>query len=198
MARFVRNIVLFGGIFALASCSNSCPGQGPGPGPGTDNDRPPIIVSDGSVHLRVIAKDRGRGTNQSRGEWKPDGNLWFHDHGGPAAMNLAVNVLYGSGDSGCDNPESDFIVRELEVTYTTTSDTSGKAKFRVFIDAPNVNAAGRLAVASTATKDMNVKFWLDVGGAGDQLESVAFPSLGATCKLTPGKSQIHIYQSTKF
>lgn len=192
MSRSLRHIIIFGGIIGFAAVlSGGCPAaQQSG---GTDDDRPPIIVSGGTLHLRAVAKDRGNNTNQARGAWKKADNGWYHDHGGPPAQHLLVNVLYGSGSTGCDNPEHDFDVREFNFTYTEVLDTT----FRIFIDAPNPTAPGRLMTDANASVDPKVPFWLDVGGLVARPKSVTFPSLKATCTLDQLKGQVHIYQSTK-
>jgi hypothetical protein len=196
MSRSLRNVVIVCGIVGLSSWVGSCSGGGPGPGPGGDDDRPPIIVSDGSVHLRAVAKDRGPGTNQERGQWKQQGGQWFHDHGGPKAKNLLVNVMNGSGGADCDNPDHDFKVRTMTVTYTNGMvDTP----FKVFIENPTTTNPGQLMTdPTTAAVDPNLPFWLTVGTTADHLKSVTFTSLGITCALAPGTGQIHIYQTTKF
>jgi hypothetical protein len=150
-------------------------------------------VGDGSVRLRAVAKDRGMGTNQDRGTWVQDGDKWNHEHGGPTFKNMAVNVINGSGGANCSSPTFDFVDREMVVTYTTSS---GDATFRVFVDAPNASAAGKLGVQGAAASiDLGVPFWLRIGGAGDKLKAVKFSALGVTCNLV--NSEIHIYQSTK-
>jgi hypothetical protein len=88
------------------------------------------------------------------------------------------------------------------ITYKPASGSN--VTFRVFIDAPNSTAAGNLAVDLNGaagnlngTIDSGVPFWLKLGDTGDRLVSVNFDELGITCGLTAGKSEIHIYQSTK-
>ena len=193
MSRSVRKIVVFGGLICVAALlSGGCPGQGPG----SDDDRPPIIVSDGSIHLRAVGKDAGAGTNHQRGSWTMAGGQWVHDHGGPKAKHLLVNVLYGTGSADCGDPEHVFKVRELTVTFTDTMASTDTA-FKIFVEDPNGTAPGRLMTNASATVDPKVPFWLNVGAAGDRLKFVAFPSLNVTCTLEAGKGQIHIYQSTK-
>jgi hypothetical protein len=192
MSRSVQKIIVLGGLIgAAALLSGGCQPQ-----PGSDDDRPPIIVSDGSIHLRAVGKDAGAGTNHQRGSWTTEGGQWVHDHGGPKARHLLVNVLYGSGSADCGNPEHVFKVRELTVTFTDAM-TSADTAFRIFVEDPNGTAPGRLMTNASGTVDPNVPFWLNVGAAGDRLKSVAFPSLNVTCTLEAGKGQIHIYQSTK-
>lgn len=192
MSRSVRKIIVFGGLIgAAALLSGGCQ-----PRPGSDDDRPPIIVSDGSIHLRAVGKDAGAGTNHQRGSWKQDGGQWFHDHGGPKARHLLVNVLYGAGSADCEDPEHVFKVRELTVTFTDAM-TSADTAFKIFVEDPNGTTPGRLMTNANGTVDPKVPFWLNVGAAGDRLKSVAFSSLNVTCTLEAGKGQIHIYQSTK-
>lgn len=194
MSRAFRNTFVLAGLVALVALSWA--GCTPGQGPAGDNDRPPIIVSSGSVHLRAVAKDRGMGTNEDRGGWKNQNGLWFHDHGGPPAKHLVVNVIYGTGEkagSPCSDPEHNFDVRELSVTYTDgTNDTS----FKVYLEGNNPNAPGRLMTDAQGAVDPKMSSWLDVGNAGDMLKSVTIA--GETCTTAdPGKFQVHIYQSTK-
>jgi hypothetical protein len=148
-------------------------------------------VSDGSVLFKAVASDRGMGHNSSRGEWKPDSGRWYHDHDQNPAKILRVSVLHGTG-TGCTDPEKDFDVREFELTYKKASDSS-LVKVRVFIDAPNVNAPGRLTVDSAATPDAQVKFWLRVGDTDDKLDSVKFPD-NTVCGLTGPHAELHVYQ----
>jgi len=203
--------MVLGFSFLAISCQGSNPsqnpGQGPGQGPGEDNDRPPVIISDGSVHLRIVGKDRGNGTNKERGSWKQDSPAtnWYHDHqSGPKAKNLIVNVINGTGGTNCSNPEWDFTVREFTVTYTPDSSTPTDKTFKVFIDSQNPsapNGPGRLMIDAPASIDSAVPFWLNVGSPKDIVKSVAFTVGGATttCTRTPNTEfQVHIYQTTKF
>jgi hypothetical protein len=188
----VRNILVFVGIVSLAACSQCRPG--PGQGPGDDADRPPIIVSDGSVHLRTIAKNQGTGTNNRRGTWEKDpnnSNQWFHDHGNEKARRLLVNVLYGSGGANCSSSTYVHSVRSVTVTY---SDGVADQAFMIYIDARAEQAPGNVLTSlteATAMRDTKLSEWLEVINAS-HLVSV---TLGAeTCTLERGKGQIHIYQ----
>lgn len=196
MSRWLRHIVSVGGVVGLTTAAAGCTAQEPrGATNDMNDDRPPIIVSggSGSMHLRAVAKDRGSGTGQGRGAWKKAPGGWYHDHGAPPPRHLLVNVFYGSGSPGCDDPEHHFDVRELAFTYTEVLDTT----IRIFIDAPDAEAPGRLMTDANGLVDPKVPFWLDVGGLVARAKSVTFPSLKATCALDPVKGQVHIYQSTK-
>jgi hypothetical protein len=185
MGKLLRSLLILGAVLGLIS-SAAC-----NPKPAGGNDRPPIVVSDGSVLFKAVAKDRGMGHNSNRGEWKPDSGRWYHDHDQNPAKILRVSVLHGTG-TGCTDPEKDFDVREFELTYKKASDSS-LVKFRVFIDAPNVNAAGRLTVDSPAVPDTQLKFWLHVGDPNDKLDSVKFPD-ATVCGLAGPYAELHVYQ----
>jgi len=185
MGKLLRSSLILCAVVGLIA-SSGC-GQRPS-GPG---DRPPIVVSDGSVLFKAVASDRGMGHNSSRGEWKSDSGRWYHDHDQNPAKILRVSVLHGTG-TGCTDPEKDFDVREFELTYKKASDSS-LVKVRVFIDAPNVNVPGRLTVDSAATPDAQVKFWLRVGDTDDKLDSVKFPD-NTVCGLTGPHAELHVYQ----
>ena len=188
MSRSLRPVVLLLFAVGVVSIVSACR-----PRPGTDNDRPPIIISDGSVRLRAVAKDRGNGTNNDRGTWTQSGSKWNHDHGGPTFKNMAVNVINGSGGANCSSPTHDFVDREFVVTYVAGA---SDATFKVFVDAPNASAAGKLGVdGAAAAIDLGVPFWLRIGAAGDKLKAVKFTNLNVTCNLA--NSEIHVYQSTK-
>jgi hypothetical protein len=185
-----RNIGLLAGVVSLAGCTN-------GPGPGGNDDRPPIIVSDGSVHLRAVAKDRGTGTNYNRGVWEKDnasGN-WVHTHGNDPAKHLLVSIIHGTHKDGtdCDKPEIDYDVRTLQFTYVTAANDS--KTFDVFIERPEGSGAGRLMTNAAGQVDPKVSFWLDVGDPTDHLKSVTVS--GVTCDLEPGLGQVQIYQRMK-
>ena len=109
--------------------------------PGEDDDRPPVVVSGGSVHLRAIAKNSGPGTNNDPGEWKYDGGkkLWSHDHGSlMPAKHFLVHVLYGKDSSKCSSYKTEYDVREMIVKY------GSGLSFRIFIDSQSANGAGAL------------------------------------------------------
>ena len=168
--------------------------------PGDDEDRPPIIVSGGSVHLRAVAKNSGPGTNNDPGEWKYNSGkkLWFLDHGSlMPAKHLLVHLLYGKDSAKCSSYKTEYDVRELIVKYG-----SGKS-FKIFIDSASANAAGHLTADATAKVDDVIPFWLDVGDAGDLPTSVTFVKdvnsndKDVTCGLEPHKAEIRIYQRIK-
>jgi hypothetical protein len=188
MLRYLRNIVVLAGAIAMAGCNGCGPG---GPGPGGNDDRPPIIVSDGSVLLRVVAKDRRTGTNEKRGQWNNGSGKWIADHpDNDLTKMLTVSVIYGKykASTTCDNPETNYEVRYVEFVYG-----AGKI-LKVYIDAPNVNAPGPVTLEfdGVATKDPKIPFWLKVGDPGDRLVSVKVG--GFECELEPGLGQVHIYQ----
>lgn len=197
MLRFLRNVVLLAGVVAMAGC-NGC-----GPGPGGNDDRPPIIVSDGSVHLYVVSKDRRAGTDEKRGAWDDSSGKWVHTHSdnGPAKV-MTVSVVHGMPkiNTTCDNPEANYEVRSVVFTYgKKTAQGVETSTFRVFIDSPNENAAGQLTVetatAGAGSKDNKVPFWLNIGDPEHHLMSVTVG--GFTCELEPGVGQVHIYQHIK-
>ena len=198
MEKLLRSLLIVGAVVGLLS-SAGC-GQRPS-GPG---DRPPIIISDGSVLFRAVAKDRGNGTNHFRGKWSPAGGAWYHDdeaNGGPSL--LKVNVLASPGgvtsadDTACKNDDFDFDVREFWLKYKKLDGT--EVTFRVFIqDISGPPPSSRLVVESAAAQDV-LPFWLRVGATGDELVSVKFPPISPSpnpteCKLTAKVSQVHIYQ----
>jgi hypothetical protein len=196
MSRSVRRLFVSGALVVACTLPSAC-----GQKPGSDDERPPIIVSSGSVHMQVVAKTRGAGTNESRGQWKLDSgsaNTWYHDHGGPPAKHLIVTVIHGSGDPGskCDQADNNFDVRELSISYGP-SGTSTVA-YRIFIDA-TAPAAGKVKTdltGSQAAIDSSVPFWLNVGSGTDRLQSVTLGtgSAAVTCHLDPTLGQVHIYQ----
>jgi len=202
MVRYLRSVVVSAGFIGLiALFSGGCPAQAPPvvpPQPGGDDDRPPIIVSDGSVHFRVVAKNRGLGANKDRGSWKKDSaGMWFLDHNNEPATYLLVNVIHGTTGTSCDDPEHDFKVRELTITY------AGTKTIHVYLD-PVADATKPSPVkvdvtgATAAAADTKVPFWLDVGAAGDHLVSVTFPSLSTTCTFDQGGlGQVQIYERIK-
>jgi hypothetical protein len=193
MGKLLRSVLILSAVVGLIS-SAGCSPKPAGPG-----DRPPIIISDGSVLFRAVAKDRGNGTNKYRGKWFQDGSVWYHDDSvNQPAKILRVNVLASPSGTGteagqCTNDDFDFDVREFTLTYTRFSDGT-PVSFRVFIQPPgsSTTAPGRLAVESTAMADV-LPYWLKVGVDGDTLSSIRFPN-GTECKLTAKVSQVHIYQ----
>ncbi|HEX5071022.1 MAG TPA: hypothetical protein VFV78_12475 [Vicinamibacterales bacterium] len=194
----MRTLGLGAAVVALSAsmCTN-----GQGPGPGGNDDRPPIIVSDGSVHLRVVSKDRGAGTNFARGAWKQDvgSGYWYHDHKNDKAKHLIVSIIHGKEQPGteCNNPEFDYDVKTLRINYSiTASDGTIKTDgFDVFKENPEDNNPGRLMTNATGTPDSYVPFWLNVGDATYHLMSVTVGAV--TCELEPGLGQVQIYQRMK-
>lgn len=198
MGRLLRGLLFVFAVIGLIVTSG-CQPKPAGPG-----DRPPIIITDGSVRLRAVAHDRGNGTNKYRGKWFADGSNWYHDdsvNGGPKIMR--VNVLYGASGTGsqagqCTNDDFDFDYGEFWITYKKASDGTA-ATFRVFVQ----NIAGpppssRLTVEGPAAPDV-LPFWLRVGEHDDELMSVRFPTTpnATECKLTPRVSEVHVYQKAQ-
>jgi hypothetical protein len=203
MSKSVWGQLLVGAVVGAAAFSAGCHNRPQLPG--GDDDRPPIVVSSGSVHLQIVAKNRGTGTNESRGQWTLDSHsnpsTWFHDHGGPPANHLVVTVIHGSGNSGtgCDDSSHNFIVRELSIAYGPQP--TNTSSFRLFIDAQTATAPGNVKTdltGSQASTDPAVPFWLNVGLSGDRLQSVTFQTSPSAIKCTvdPTLGQVQIYQST--
>jgi len=212
MSRSVRSTLVIVSVAAVAvtvlvtsgceqsttsTTTQSPPPSSPPPGttpptptvqPGGDDDRPPVIISGGSIHLRMVARDRGKGKNQNHGEWKEDTGKWVQEHDMQKAKKLFVNVLYGSGGTNCDNPEWNFDVDSLVIDY---NDGAAK-KFSVSLEAKDGNGQARLVTDADAKKDAKLPFWLELKNASARLVSVTFPD-GTVCTLDHLKSQVHIY-----
>ena len=153
-----------------------------------DDERPPIIVSGGSVRLRAVVKNIGKRTSQDPGKWEKDAgkNVWFHDHRVPPGKHFIVHVFSGGGGNGCESSATEFDVKELTIQYGASN------SFRVFIDPLNPNVEfGRLATDAPAERDPGVLFWLEVPGTDKPTKVVLG---GTTCTLDPSKSEVHIYQ----
>jgi len=210
MSKSLKNLTLILGALGVAAllAASACENQGttttPNPTniptitptptvqPGEDDDRPPVIISGGSVHLHVVAKNKGAGTNNDAGEWKFDsGNkLWYHDHQYlQPAKHLLVHVLHGKDSPACESYKTEYDVRELTVNYGIGG------HFRVFIDASG-NGAGRLATDADGKPDKDVPFWFDIGIVTDRPTSVVLgdAKTGTKCGLDIGKAEVHIYQ----
>ena len=208
MSRFVRSsslLFVVGAATALLATTACDPGgtqttptptptTSPSPTvqPGGDEDRPPVVVSGGSVHLRMIARDRGKGKNQDHGEWLPDGSNWFQEHDHDKAERLFVNVIYGEGSEHCDNPDWNFSVDTMDIGY----DVGGTLNtFQIYLEPLNAMGKARLFTNAKAKKDPKVKFWLELTDASAVLKSVKLGD--ATCKFAdPKKGQVHVYPTT--
>lgn len=190
MSRSLRNLFVTGAIISLAAC-NRCGG----PRPGGDADRPPIIVGDGSMHVRAVSKDFGAGTNNERGRWSQSGNIWRHMGTYDQPNHLYVSVIKGDRGStdDCKKPDVAFKTRKLKITYTNGSaDTS----FDIYIDG---NGKGDLLTTFAGLQDAYVPWWLDISDPTLYLKLVEFKTVGnenVSCTLKKG-SEVHVYQSNK-
>ena len=97
-------------------------------GPPHDGDRPPIIISDGTVDLTI---DPVTPPAAGVGEWQQvPGNkhAWFHDQGGPAIGLFRVNLINATGSANCTNSSHDFEVTTFDLTFRGIAGGTAVAK----------------------------------------------------------------------
>jgi len=158
------------------------------PRPPSSTDRPPVVVSDGSIDMYIDWGPNGRG------EWKDRGSAkWFHDYQGPPTDHFDVYLQNTKKDltrPNCMNPDHPFVVTDMTIKYGL----GPVAKiFKIYVDGGNLEAQ---LPAGTQGK-LEAKTWLRFGLPGQNLHSVDFGPEGA-CEFGGGpRSIITIRQRQK-
>ena len=169
-----------------------------------DDDRPPIIVRNGSVHLESTVS----GGDGMKGQLeKGNGNLWHHIHGGKKPKNLSVVVadLYPRAGTCSESP---FFfaqkVKTVTVTYTNASGEEPLVRTIVFDVGPDKDGDDALQIKAhdkakySATGDYALNIDAEYGA---KLTSVTIyhknqgnNDVTSTCEFRDDKGTIAILQ----
>jgi hypothetical protein len=149
-----------------------------------DEERPPIIISDGSVDVYI---DYGK---DGRGQWmqvnQNQDDKWYHDYPNAPIGHFGVTLVNVSkqAKADCDyqNPDHVFTVTTFTITFNR-----GNADF--LIDGqgnPQVNFSDK------GKRDPALLFWLATMDNGLNLKSITFPEIqgGLSCDFAGGHRSI--------
>ena len=154
-----------------------------------DEERPPIIVGNGSVLIGIQEPDKD---TDLRGTWErvPDSAEWHHAVTGKKVTKSLRAAVYFSNTAGCSKPRK---TSSVTITYAYGADDQGNELTNVV--RIYVQAGGGLRLdPGDASVDEGDRTLLTItrNGAG-QLRSVAFDS-GDPCTFTPGSGLVRLQQ----
>jgi hypothetical protein len=162
------------------------------------DDRPPIIIGDGSINIWVDHDEHGKG----RGRWdQATGAVWLHAHDGRPTQRFDVSVLDGTGtDAECTDPDQWVSSTDLSITYDP-----GGLTLRVWID-PDVQVGQRRAIVdfgSGPSVNLYKPYWLRIPNSAEAVYALASVSIReittgrtVTCGLG-ADGQVKVYQRKK-
>ena len=157
--------------------------------PRDEGDRPPIIISDGSINVMLA------GDPTNIGSWAGANANWVHDYTGRFTVDhfefRIFNGKTNADEAGCSDPSVPLNTKEITIE-------SANAKLTLSINAGSAVAA----FDDAASLHKNTRFWLRRRGA--PLQKVTFTKMGAgsptICEFDMGggpnaePSVIHILQ----
>lgn len=154
-----------------------------------DDERPPVIVRNGSVRIEEVESD-------VRGSIKlKSGSTWYHEHtaAGPKRMDVEVTGT----SSGCGTTGRFFAskIDNVVINYKLADGTARKVTFRADIPAKRIE----IDVDGSASTSQPSNYILDLDGAGTTLVSAVLNRPGAsktwTCTLDPAANpQVRMIQ----
>ena len=154
-----------------------------GLGPRDEGDRPPIIISDGSINLMLA------GDPMKIGTWEGAAGNWTHSYSGPYAVDrFQLSIFNAEGDNAnCADPSYAFVTRSLTIAGAGASLTL------------KINAGAAVAeFDGPGGWHKNARFWLR--RMGGPIQSITFNNGADTtptiCRFKGGAdpSVVHVLQ----
>lgn len=138
-----------------------------------EGDRPPIIISEGSVDIYLE-----QGLNGA-GHWKKNSDTEFVHVAPVKAADLSTFRVYllnatGTAGKGCDTPSNPFV----DTAFTVEFNGSKKVEFSIDSATKSMKVVFPEKGAAIDTGDV----WLGAAGEGLKLKNIYFKTLDTTCK----------------